>query len=126
MCQVMLFLIYLCKIQQSTSTRDVVWHSLTSVFGWNVQGLYSIKGDEEYPSIQSVAVDPTMSIVISCDAKGITRAFNYPCQSPGAKFTVLSGISTTSHRMVFTKDGMWLLVVDALTRTILQFRVLSL
>jgi WD40 repeat protein len=114
------------QILQSTSVRDVDWHTHSCVFGWNLQGLYSIKGEEEYPSIQSIAVDPSSSVVVCCDAKGSMRAFNYPSQSPGAQFKSMHGVSTTAHRMFFTDDGQWLILLDSLTRSILQFRVLSM
>lgn len=42
-----------------------------------------------------------------------------------APFLVVPGVATKSTRLRFSKDGNYLLVVDVLVRSVLQYRIIS-
>ncbi|KAL9191598.1 hypothetical protein ACHAXT_001304 [Thalassiosira profunda] len=74
-------------IKEPSRLKDTEWETQTSVFGWNVQGVWQI-GVPDIASLDCTVQD--CPAIVSGDAQGTLRIHQHPCTSASAQFASYS------------------------------------
>lgn len=104
-----------------SAVRDVHWATHGVPYAWNVKGAW--RPLNHAALVTSVDVNETRNLLCSAYQNGDVWLSRYPFCNFGGDFIRLPGVSSQVRRLLFTKDGKYLLILDAYSRSILQFRL---
>lgn len=72
--------------------------------------------------MQAVVVNVRKTAAAVSYQNGEVRLYTFPCQEhTGRKYITVKGTATQAHRMAFSSDGRYLIILDSFTRTIMQY-----
>jgi hypothetical protein len=106
----------------------------------NNSDLGVFRKDKVDTMVLAVAIHPTNKLVAVSYDDGNIRIFRYPCQNSSVRITFsfffcmfiffvqtpfieVSRVGSKATRLAFTKDGKYLIIIDSIIRSILQYRI---
>jgi WD40 repeat protein len=110
-------------VNNPTEVRDVQWAmgGGSVSFTWQTQGVFRRGIDSAL--VSAVALHPSGRFVAASYDSGDVRIYRYPSQSQQLPFLSLTGVASEACRLLFSADGLFLIVLDSKTRAVLQFRI---
>eukprot|EP00601_Ochromonadales_sp_CCMP2298_P029989 CAMPEP_0173325618 /NCGR_PEP_ID=MMETSP1144-20121109/612_1 /TAXON_ID=483371 /ORGANISM="non described non described, Strain CCMP2298" /LENGTH=742 /DNA_ID=CAMNT_0014269841 /DNA_START=162 /DNA_END=2391 /DNA_ORIENTATION=- len=109
------------SITNPSAVRDVQWSNPRVPFSWHCKGAFRRISD--LVPVTAVALHPGGHLLATSYRNGELRLFHYPCSREQSGFISLRGVASEAVRIAWSADGAFLLLVDAKTRAVLQFRL---
>ena len=104
--------------------RDQTWLDQTCTLGYNVAGTWNNLGYKNDPTTTTaVHIGNHRTKVISGDAQGNLRMFQYPCTTPRAEFIEEKTASTAIVAMRFLFEDMYAITVGGSDATLLRWKI---
>ena len=104
--------------------RDQTWLDQTCTLGYNVAGTWNNLGYKNDPTTTTaVHIGNHRTKVISGDAQGNLRMFQYPCTTPRAEFIEEKTASTPIVAMRFLFEDMYAITVGGSDATLLRWKI---
>ncbi len=109
------------KINALSTVKDAWWATMTSCYGWPVQGIWSPLEADQDVKIFAVARSHTyekVPVLATADNYGRVRLFNYPCVQPGAPDKCYRGHSGIVADIKFSYDDKYCVTIGGTDRCI--------
>lgn len=119
-------------IASMTVARDFDWLTCSCPVTWLSQGIIrpiesamGAQGAMSKTGVLAVTLNPRRTLIAATYQDGEIRVYRYPCVAPEGAVLTVPGVATQATNITFSSDGKYLIVLDALTRSVLQFVVIS-
>jgi len=109
--------------------RNEPWHSLTTVIGWPLQGIYPVGSDgTEVNTVHRSAKkfgNSEYELLASGDDYGLVKVFRHPSPTKGAQFVLGRGHSSHVTSVRFAPGDNYMLSAGGDDQSVLQWRLYS-
>jgi WD40 repeat protein len=106
-------------ITETSMTKDLFWDTYTCPNTWMTQGI-ARPASEEAPII-AVTLNQKRTLVAVSYADGAVRIYRYPCLTQTSGYVHVPGLATYSSQLGFSAEDKNLIVLDTLTRSVMQY-----
>jgi WD40 repeat protein/Ca2+-binding EF-hand superfamily protein len=108
------------EIKHGTIIRDIVWSTITCVFGFTVKGIWPPRSS--YTEINCVSALPELGVVATGDHLGRVNLYRYPSFTNGALFQSYVGHSSGTNGVKFSYNRRHLVSIGGSDKTILIWK----
>jgi microtubule-associated protein-like 6 len=108
-------------ISLAATVRDMKWATCNCPYTWFSQGI--VRPHIEEINVVSATVNARKNLIACTYENGDVRVYMYPCQQTGALYLDIRGVASIGSRILFTADNRFLLIIDAQSRAVMQYRL---
>jgi WD40 repeat protein len=106
-------------ITTTSMTRDILWDTYSCPYTWTTQGI--TRPAAEGALITSTALNALKTLVAVSYTDGTVRIYRYPCLTQTSGYVEVTGLASFASELDFSADGKYLVVLDTLTRSVMQY-----